>query len=183
MTGEGWHRGAFTFTRNRIVGVVAVVVIGVVGALLPYLTLGYEDFSSQPVRPTLTLWPTARLLRVLSLTYLPAGADAGPDALQRGVDFLTFGASMHQVGLVLAVVTLWGLFMDEINKFLWWPLHLAGWILVLATVGSWVGVLIFQKAGVDAHLGPGWVPLLAAGVLVLVLTFGSRSRIDSYRGA
>jgi hypothetical protein len=183
MSGEGVRRGPFTFTRARVLPAAVVVVVLIIGIPLPYLTLGYEDFASQPVRPTLALWPMAALMRVLSLTYLPASADVGPDTLQRGVDFLTLGSTAHQVGLVVVILTIWGLFMDEINKFLWWPLHLAGWILVLGTVALWVGLLIFHSAGVDAQLGPGWVPFLLAGIAVLVLTFGSRSRIDSYRGA
>jgi hypothetical protein len=37
---------------------------------------------------------------------------------------------VQQLGSLLAAATCWGLFFDEINKFLWWPLHLSGDLLV-----------------------------------------------------
>ena len=68
------------------------------------------------VRETHSLWPAARLLGLLNSSYLPSAAE-DPDQLQRGVDLMNLGAHAHQVGLVMAVLTAWGLFMDEINKF------------------------------------------------------------------
>jgi hypothetical protein len=181
--GWSYHRAPFTFTRNRILQVAGIVVVPLIGALLPYLTLGYENFASQPVRPTESLFPAARLIRTLSIQYVPAAPDVDPDAIQRGVDLLAFGTSAHQVGMIVAILTCWGLFMDEINKFLWWPLHLSGWILVAGTIAVWAGTLWMQSIGVDIALHLGWIPLLIAGVGILVITFRARSRIDSYRGA
>ena len=103
--------------------------------------------------------------------------------MQRGVDLMHLGAHAHQVGLVIAVLTAWGLFMDEINKFFWWPLHIAGWILGLGTVALMVGWLLLRAVEVDVQILAGWVPLLIAGILALVFTFRARSRIDTYRGA
>ncbi len=182
--GRGWavRRGPFTFTRARIAQVGSIVAVGIVGALLPYLFLVYENYASEVVRETHSLWPAARLLGLLNIVYLPSAAD-DPDQLQRGVDLMNLGAHAHQVGLVIAVLTAWGLFMDEINKFLWWPLHLAGWILGLGTVALIVGWLLLRAVEVDVQIFAGWVPLLAAGILALVFTFRSRSRIDTYRGA
>lgn len=159
------------------------MLVLIIGALVPYLTLGYENYASEPVRETGSLWPAAQLIRVTNLQYLPADPDTELEALQRGIDLVAFGASFHQVALVMAILTCWGLFMDEINKFLWWPLHLSGWILVAATVALWGGVLWFQALGVDISLSLGWVFLLLAGIGILVITFSVRSRIDSYRGA
>ena len=84
--------------------------------------------------------------------------------------------------MVVALVTLVALLMDEINKFFFWPLHLAGWVLVLATVLLWLGAVRLGRLGVELSLGPGWVPLLVAGALVLVFTFRARTRIDTYGG-
>lgn len=178
-----YHRGVFTFDRPRIVQVAGIVILPVIGALLPYLTLGYENYTSEPVRPTASLFPAAQIIRVLNLVYVPAAEGVDPDAVLRGVDLLAFGSSAHQVGMIMAILTCWGLFMDEINKFLWWPLHLSGWILVAGTIALWAAVLWLQSVGVDAHLGIGWLPLTLAGVLILVVTFRAHSRIDTYRGA
>lgn len=180
--GPNRRRGPFAFTRGRIAQVVAIVAVGITGAFLPYLFLVYENYTSEVVRATYPLWPAAGLLSVLNLTYLPSAAES-LDQLQRGVDLMSLGAHAHQVGLVMAVLTAWGLFMDEINKFLWWPLHLAGWILSLGTFALIIGWLLLRAVQVDVQILVGWVPLLAAGILTLVFTFRSRSRIDTYRGA
>ncbi len=182
-SGWSYHRGVFTFNRPRIIEVAAIVVIPVIGALLPYLTLGYENYTSEPVRPTASLFPAAQIIRLLNLVYVPAAEGGNPDDVLRGIDLMAFGSSAHQVGMIVAILTCWGLFMDEINKFLWWPLHLSGWILIAGTIAMWAGVLWLQSLGVDAHLGPGWLPLTIAGIGILVITFRARSRIDTYRGA
>ncbi len=181
--GWSYHRAPFTVTVPRLIEVVGIVVVSLIGVFLPYLTLAYENFASQLMRVTESLFPAARTIRVLSIQYLPGRPDVDPDALQRGIDLLAFGTSAHQVGLIVAILTCWGLFMDEINKFLWWPLHISGWILVAGTIGVWAGVLWLQSLGVDIHLQFGWVPLLIAGLGILVITFRARSRIDTYRGA
>lgn len=180
--GKGIRRGAFTFTRSRVLAVVTVWVLAVVGLVLPYLTLAYDDFASQPIRPTHPLWPAGDMLRRLSLPYVTAGPDAGPDQVGHALDTITAGTSIQQIALVIAVVTVVGLCMDEINKFFWWPLHLAGWLFVAGAVLLFVGAGLWRGLGVDVVIGPGWVPLVLDGVLVLVLTFGSWQRIDSYRG-
>ena len=182
-TGWSHRRGAFTFTVARIAQVAGIAVIALIGALLPYLTLGYEDYASEPVRPTESLFPAAQMIRVLNLGYVPATAGVNPDDVLRGIDLMAFGSTAHQVGLIVAILTGWGLFMDEINKFLWWPLHLSGWILLAGTAAMGGGVSWLQSLGVDAHLGIGWVPLTLAGIAILVITFRARSRIDTYRGA
>lgn len=183
QTAWSYHRGVFTFDRPRILQVAGIVALPAIGALLPYLTLGYENYTSEPVRPTASLFPAAAIIRVLNLGYVPAADGVDPNEVLRGVDLLAFGSSAHQVGMIMAILTCWGLFMDEINKFLWWPLHLSGWILLAGTVAIWVGVLWLQSRGVDAHLGIGWLPLTIAGIGILVITFRARSRIDTYRGA
>jgi hypothetical protein len=181
-TGGGeMRRGPFTFSRNRVIQVLLMIVPGIVGAALHYFTLGYTNFSSEPVRETVSLWPAARLTTVLSLGYLPATSGT-PDQLQHGLDFINLGGHCHEVGLVVAVLSCWGLFMDEINKFVWWPLHISGWLLVLGTAATIGGWAIWRGLGVDVHLGPGWIPLSASGILIIVFTFLAWSRVDRSRG-
>lgn len=176
------QRNGYTLDRARVVPAVVLVVLLLVGALLPYVTLAYDNYASEPIRPTHPLWPGTNMMRLMNLTYLTAGPDASADGLQRGVDVFILGASAHQVGIVVAIVTIGGLFKDEVNKFFWWPLHLSGWLLVLGTAALFAGWGLLSNQGVDVDLGPGWVPLALAGILTLVLTFRSRSRLDTYRG-
>ena len=173
---------AFTFTTPRIVQAAAVLVLCVVGAVLPYFTLGYTDFASEPTRPTRAIFGAGRILRTLSITYLPSLDKVGPNALQHGVDVTTLGVTLHEVGLVAAIVLIGALFMNEINKFLWWGLLLSGCLLIAGTVALFVGRSLLRADEVDFVLRLGWVPLTLAGALVLVLTLRARKRIDSYRG-
>ena len=56
------------------------------------------------------------------------------DRLPLALNVFNLGASMHQVAAVVAVLVCWALLPDEVNKFFWWPLHLAGWALALGVV-------------------------------------------------
>jgi hypothetical protein len=175
-------RGPFTFTRTRVIQVAVIVALCILGAFLPYLTLGYIDYASQPIRPTHALFRAADMISRLDLTYLPASDRLSQNALQPGVDLIHLGARAQEVGLVVAILTSIGLCMDEVNKFLWWPLHLAGWVLALGAVALLVGVRMLVGTGTDVHAGLGWLPLALAGVAAVVFTFQSHSRLDTYRG-
>lgn len=176
------RRGPFTFTRTRVIQVAVIVLLCVLGAFLPYLTLGYQDYASQPIRPTYALFRAADVMSRLDLTYLPASDRLSQDALSPGVDLIHLGARAQEVGLVVAILTAIGLCMDEVNKFVWWPLHLAGWVLGLGAVALLVGVRMLAGTGTDVHAGLGWLPLALAGVAAVVFTFRSYSRMDTYRG-
>jgi hypothetical protein len=179
---QALRRGPFTFTRGRIIQVAVIVVLGVVGAVLPYLTLAYQDFSSQLIRPTHALFKAADMMGRLDLGYLPAADKVGQNALSPGVDVIHLGARAQQVGLIAAIVTSAALFMDEVNKFLWWGLHLSGWVLALGGIALLIGVNMLASTGTDVHAGIGWLPLALAGVVAIVFTFRSHKRLDTYRG-
>jgi hypothetical protein len=85
-------------------------------------------------------------------------------------------------GSLVAAATCWGLFYDEINKFFFWPLHLSSYLLMAVPVPLFVGQGMVRDLGVSASLGPGWVPALLAGILILVVTLRARKRIDTYGG-
>lgn len=172
-----------TLDRSRLAQVAAPLVIGALGCLLPALTITSLNARIEPVTVTRALWGAADLARGLDPTEVPSfytGAD--PDALGRWLNVFSMGLTLQQVGVVVALVTLVALLMDEINKFLFWPLHLAGWVLTLTTVPLWLGAVRLADLGVDVRLGPAWVTLLGAGVLLLVLTFRARTRVDTYGG-
>ncbi len=172
-----------TLDRSRVTQVAAPFVLGVLGCLLPYLTITSLNTRIEPVTVTHALWGAADLARSLDPTEVPSfytGAD--PDALGRWLNVFSVGLTLQQVGVVVALVTLVALLMDEINRFLFWPLHLAGWALALSTVPVWLGALRLGAEGVDLRLGPAWVAFLLAGVVLVVLTWRARGRIDSYSG-
>jgi hypothetical protein len=169
----------YSVTRDRLWPVVASVVLVVVGATVPYLRLHYLDFTVEPVDARLSLFPAATLVRGIDPQWLPS------DAIERlplALNVFNLGVAMHQIGGILAVLVGWALFADEINKFLWWPLHVAGWLLGLAVVPLLGGLHLLRSAGVDVGVTAAWVPLTLAGLVVLVATFRARGRIDTYGG-
>ena len=168
-----------TLSRDRVLPAAASVVLVVLGALLPYLRMQYLNFTVQLVDARLTLFPAATLVRGVDPLWLPA---ADVDRLPLALNVFNLGASMHQIAAVLAVLLCWALFPDEINKFFWWPLHLAGWVLALGFVPLLGGLWMLRSAGVVVGLGAGWVPLTLAGVVILVSTFRAHSRLDTYAG-
>jgi hypothetical protein len=169
----------YSITRDRLWPAAASVGLVVLGSLLPYLRLSYLNFTVERVDARLTLFPAATLVRGVDPLWLPS---ADIDRLPAALNVFNLGVSMHQIGAVLAVLTCWALLADEINKFFWWPLHLAGWVLTLGVVPLFVGFRLLRSAGVEVGLGPAWLPLTLAGVIVLVTTFRARERIDSYAG-
>lgn len=168
-----------TASRGRVVPAAASVLLVVVGALLPYLRMQYLNFTVQTVDARLTLFPAATLVRGIDPLWLPA---AQVERLPLALNVLNLGASMHQVAAVVAVLVCWALLPDEVNKFFWWPLHLAGWALALGVVPLLVGLGMLRSAGAVVGVGPGWVPLTLAGVVILVSTSRAHSRLDTYGG-
>ena len=45
-----------------------------------------------------------------------------------------------------------------------------------------VGLYLLRASRITVSVGPAWVPAVLAGILILVVTFRARSRIDSYGG-
>jgi hypothetical protein len=45
-----------------------------------------------------------------------------------------------------------------------------------------VGLYLVRATRVTISVGPAWVPAVLAGILVLVVTFRARSRLDTYGG-
>ncbi len=173
---------AYTITRGRVLIVAAVIVVCVVGALLPYLTVTYLNFTSEIIRPTHALFPTTSMLSTMDIGYFPSADRASLNDLQHGIDLLQLGATMQEVGLVVSILAVSCIFMNEINKFFWWPLVVAGFLLVLGPVAFFFGAHLMGEVGVDIDVRYGWIPLLLAGLLVIVTALRNRSRLDSYRG-
>lgn len=171
----------FTFGGERLWEVVGTVVLVVVGSLLPYLSMPYVNRTVELVQERATLFPAAQFVRGIDPLWLP-GYQPGPAAnqIELALNVFNLGPSLQQIGAVVAVVTCASLFQDEINKFLWWPLHLSGWLLALSPVPLFAGLSLLHRADVAVTLRVGWLPVALAGVLVLVATFRARSRIDTY---
>ena len=173
---------SISFTRERVLYVGGILLLLVLGAALPYITLGYIDPTSEPIRTTERLWGAGDLLGGLDPTYLPGYTPQLRSQLDLALNLAAAGPGIQQVATVVAAVACWGLFADEINKFFWWSLHLAGYPLVLAAVPLLLGRRLLVAEGIEVDLGPAWIASVLAGGLILVATFRSRRRIDTYGG-
>jgi hypothetical protein len=171
----------FTLTRPRVLTVAAILALVLIGSLLPYLSMPYITFSVEPAVMNGSLFPAADFVRGIEPRWLP-NFTPGPvsDRIDLALQVLNLGPSLQQAGVVIGVLSCVALFQDEINKFLWWPLHLSGWLLAVSVVPLFVGIYLLRQADVVISLKVGWVPLVLAGVLILVATFRARSRIDTY---
>lgn len=174
------RRGNLVVTRYRLLQCGSVAVLLVLGAVLPYVTLTYINGASERVTGSPRLFGAASLLGGVDPTYLPGYAQQLRSSYDLALNFAAAGPGMQQIGTVVALVTCWGLLTDEINRIVWWFLHLSGYLLVLAPVPVLVGAHRLQGLGVPVGVGPAWVPSLLAGAVVLVCTLRARRRIDTY---
>ena len=166
-------------TGGRGRGIVVLIILGVA---LPYLTITYINEASESVVGRERLAGAGDLIGGIDPTYLPGYLITLRDSFTLGLNVVSFGIGLQQIGSIVAVATVVGQFFDEINKFFWWPLHLAGYLLVLSPVPLFIGVHLLQEQRIPIQIGPSWVPAVLAGVIALVMTFRSWKRIDSYGG-
>lgn len=173
-------RGA-TVTRGRALQVGGILLGLLLGLVLPYLTLEYLDATFATVRRTARLLDAGTLLG-LDPTYFPSYDPAVRSEVNLALNVAGVAPPLQLFGSLIALVTCWGLFFDEINKFLWWPLHLSGYLLVAVPIPLYIGAHLLDLSRITATIGPGWVSAALTGIVILVLSFRSRSRIDTYGG-
>ncbi len=171
-----------SFTRDRLIGVGAVLVLILLGAVLPYLTMTYLNTASEPVTGTERLIGAGTLIGGIDPTYLPGYVIDNRSAYTLGLNTLSAGLGLQQIGSLVVAATLIGQFFDEINKFFWWPCHLASYLLVLVPIPVLVGAAQLRAQTVPIEIGIAWVPAVLAGIATMVMTFRSYRRIDSYGG-
>lgn len=173
-------RGA-TVTRGRALQVGGILLLLLLGVALPYVSLDHLDQSFAPVRSSARLLG-AGILLALDPTHFPTYRPEARESFNLAFNVVGVAPALQQLGSLMAVASVWGLFFDEINKFLWWPLHLAGYLLIAVPVPLLLGAGLVRDTGVTVVIGPAWVASVLAGGLILLATLRSRSRIDTYGG-
>lgn len=171
-----------TFTRERIVGVAVIAVLALLSLVLPYLTIDYVNATTERVTTTEAVIGASQLLGSLDPLYLPDYDPAQREVMALAINVFGVAPTLQWVAALLALITVGGQFVDEINKFFWWPLHLVAYVLMLTAVPTFVGLSMLRAQGGVVSLGPAWAAAALAGIAILVVTFRSHHRIDSYRG-
>jgi hypothetical protein len=176
------HWRGLTITRERAAQVGGLLVLLLLGAVLPYVTMEHYNARIELVRSTARLFGAGGLLNGIDPIYMPSYDVVVRSQMNLAFNVIGFAPGLQEIGTVVAAVTCWGLFFDEINKFFWWPLHLSGYLLVIVPIPLFVGLYLLRASRITVSVGPAWVPAVLAGILILVVTFRARSRIDSYGG-
>ena len=137
----------FSFSRNRLLQVSAIVILAILGMALLYLTMVWWNSASEIAVFRGSLTPSANFVGGLEPLDLP---DYSPgEKSQRivlALNVIAKGPSLHQIGAVVAIITAACLFQDEINKFFWWPLHLSGWLLAVGFIPLyWSGIAFSRR--------------------------------------
>lgn len=153
--------------RRRFSG-LAVAFLLLLSTLLPHIAVVGVPGSR-------TLMPTSAYF--LSITNADLGV-VGTRSLGLGLNLTYVGLGMQQFGLVLAAVSVWIVFGgDEVNRWLWRMLVVAGWLVALSAPAVLIGWRLIAST-VPVTPGVAWCAALAAGLLILVLTQQSRAHRD-----
>jgi hypothetical protein len=171
----------FVLTPRSVIPVVVIVVLIVTGCLLPYLSMQYLTQTIEVAEFRGTLFPGAQFVRGIQNEYLPPFYNGIQD-MSAGLNWTNLGASMQQIGSVLAVGSVWCVLQEEINKFFWWPMHLSSYLLTLGPIPLLIGASMLREQTVVISIGPGWIPVAVAGILTFLLSLRARRRLDTYAG-
>ena len=171
----------FALTRQSVIPVVVIVVLIVTGSLMPYLSMQYLTQTIEVDEFRGTLFPGAQFIRGIQNEYLPPFYNGIQD-MSAGLNWTNLGASMQQIGSVLAIGSIWCVLQEEINKFFWWPMHLSSYLLTLGPIPLLIGASMLREQTVVISIGPGWIPVAVAGLLVFLLSLRARRRLDTYAG-
>jgi hypothetical protein len=174
------HWRGLTITRERAAQVGGLLVLLVIGTVLPYVTMEHYNARTELVRNTARLFGAGGILNGIDPSYMPSYDVVVRSQMNLAFSVIGLAPGLQEIGTLVAAATCWGLFFDEINKFFWWPLHLSGYLLVVVPVPLFVGLYLLRATRVTISAGPAWVPAVLAGILILVVTFRARSRIDTY---
>jgi hypothetical protein len=85
--------------------------------------------------------------------------------MSAGLNWTNLGASMQQIGSVLAVCSIWCVLQEESNTFFWWPMHLFSYLLTLGPIPLLIGASMLREQTVVISIGPDWIPVAVAGIL------------------
>jgi hypothetical protein len=140
----------------------------VVSALTPNVTL---------LGATHGRWliPTAQFFLAVQAAYIPAN---DPGMVDLGLNIVYLGLALNEGGAFLAVLTLWTLATNDMNRWLYRIVVVLGWMLALSVPLVLNGWIMMVLAGAPAVLGWAWLPTLAAGLAVIITCRRSRDRVE-----
>ncbi|HEY5979094.1 MAG TPA: hypothetical protein VIT41_05600 [Microlunatus sp.] len=154
--------------RWRVPVVVGIGVLMAMSVVAPHLGIAGQGLGR-------SLIPTGLLFSQVQ----PAAV--GPydlALLGLGINVAYLGIGMQQLALVAAFASFWVLAAEDINRWIFRVVIIAGWVLALSTPITLTGWSLIRASGAPALLGWAWLPALIAGLAIIVVARRSRERID-----
>lgn len=121
------------------------------------------------------LLPTSQLFLIVQAKYVPA-TDYG--LLDLALNLTYLGLALNEGAVLLAVLTLWTMATNDMNRWLFRIVVILGWMLAISVPLVLTGWILMLIAGAPASLGWAWLPTLAAGLATIIFCRRSRDRVD-----
>lgn len=89
------------------------------------------------------------------------------------------GLALQQIGLLLGVVSAWGLILEDVGRWIRRFAFAAGVALVLGASTTMWGYMQLVNAGIPSLAGVAWLPTLLAGLILVFSARAARRRVVS----
>jgi hypothetical protein len=164
------HRG---YQRRGAVAAV-VLVLMIASVVLPHVAV-----LEATVVPGRSLLPASNffLNAQAGAEGFAGGTSIGAVALALNTTYL--GLALQQIGLLLAVVSAWGLILEDVGRWIRRFAFAAGVALVLGASTTMWGYMQLVNAGIPSLAGIAWLPTLIAGLILVFSARAARSRVVS----
>lgn len=154
--------------RNRWLAAIILALLLLGSLVAPHVAVQGEGLRR-------SLIPSgAYFLDVQAIRF--ATTDLSTLALAFNATYL--GLALHEFGLLLATFSVWSVLGDDVNRWLWWMMRIAGWLLVSSPPFITTGWALMQRSGVPAQLGIAWLLTMLGGLGLVLLAWVTRQRID-----
>jgi hypothetical protein len=153
---------------QRVWGTLGLGVLIVLSALLPGIYLVGSNAGRW-------LLPTANFFLGVNAYTVPSNDPAQVD-LALNITYL--GLAMNQGGVFLAVLTLWTLATNDMNRWLYRIVVILGWLLAISVPLVLNGWFLLARAGASVELGYAWAATLLAGIGTILACRRARDRVD-----
>ncbi len=159
---------AAVIRRRRLIA-ASIGVMLVLSLLLPHVSIRGADSPERWLLPAGHYFLNVDALSLGRAPSLPLGI---------GLNVAYLGIALHQLGLLLGLVTFWAVAGDDLNRWLWWMMAIGGGLLTAGALVSLLGWYLMVAADLPAVPGYAWLPTLVAGAALLVEARLSKDRID-----
>lgn len=160
---------AVTSARARVLVTVGIYVLLLAGLVIPHLGITGQGLGR-------SLIPAGMLFSQVQAGNV--GAQFDPILLGLGINIGYLGIGLHQLGLMLALASVWVLAVDELNRWIYRAAVIAGWMLLVSAPIVVTGWVLLRASGAPGLIGVAWLTALLAGLAIVILARRSRERID-----